>query len=154
MTRTAQTALARHSRARRATFRAGQQGELLYRLQAEICRALGHPRRLAILDLLAEGEKSTAELLGALGSSKVNLSQHLAVMKHAGLVVSRQQGRQSFHCLAFPEIMDACRMTREVLAMRLQQSTRLARALGVSRSRRAIGVARGSGRGSREPAES
>ncbi len=106
-----------------------KQREMLYRLQAEICRVLGHPRRLAILDLLADGEQSTAELLRALGVSKVNLSQHLSVMRHVGLVVSRQQGRQTFHRLAFPEIKDACRLTREVLAVRLQQTTRLARAL-------------------------
>ncbi len=111
-----------------------KQREMLYRLQAEICRVFGHPRRLAILDLLASGEKSTAELLRVLGVSKVNLSQHLAVMRHVGMVVSRQQGRQTFHRLAFPEIKDACRLTRDVLAVRLQQGTRLARALHSSAS--------------------
>src|SRR5215472_13952647 len=100
--------------------------ETIYRLQAEICRALGHPRRLAILDLLADGEKSTADLLHALRASKVNLSQHLAVMKHAGLVTVRQEGRNTFYRLTFREITDACHLTRAVLARKLRQTSRWA----------------------------
>jgi ArsR family transcriptional regulator len=101
----------------------------LYALQADICRVLGHPRRLAILDLLAGGERPTAELLRQLHISKVNLSQHLSVMKRAGLIQTRQEGRTTFHRLAFPEIKDACRMIRSVLARRFQQGTELARVL-------------------------
>ena len=99
-------------------------------MQAELCRVLGHPKRLHILDLLADGEKSNAELLHTLKIGKVNLSQHLAVMRFAGLVESRQEGREAFHRLAFSEIKDACRMTREVLAQRLSQTSQLARSLG------------------------
>ena len=106
--------------------------ESVYHLQAEVCRLLGHPKRLRILDLLAEGEKSSGELLRALGISKVNLSQHLAVMRHAGLIESRQRGREAFHKLAFSEIKDACRLTREVLAVRLNLNTRLARSLNTA----------------------
>ncbi len=95
-------------------------------MQAEICRALGHPRRLAVLDLLADGEKSTTDLLRALRVSKVNLSQHLAVMKHAGLVMVRQEGRNTFYRLTFREITDACHLTRAVLARKLRQTSRLA----------------------------
>ena len=103
--------------------------ESIYHMQAAVCRLLGHPKRLRILDLLAEGEKSSGELLRALGISKVNLSQNLAVMRHAGLIESRQQGREAYHKLAFNEIRDACRLTREVLAVRLNLNTRLARRL-------------------------
>jgi DNA-binding transcriptional ArsR family regulator len=103
--------------------------ESIYHMQAEVCRLLGHPKRLRILDLLAEGEKSSGELLRILGISKVNLSQHLAVMRRAGLIESRQQGREAYHKLAFSEIRDACRLTRDVLAARLNQNTRLAKGL-------------------------
>jgi len=98
-------------------------------MRAAICRALGHPVRLAILDLLAEGEVSNADLLAALGVSKVNLSQHLAVMKAAGLVESRQQGRQVIHRLAFTEIRAACQMIRNVLVQRLKQGSAIAEGL-------------------------
>lgn len=94
-------------------------------MQAELCKVLGHPRRLQILALLASGEKSSGELLREMGISKVNLSQHLALMKHVGLVESRQDGRRAFHRLALAEIKDACQIIRNVLSARLNQNTRL-----------------------------
>jgi DNA-binding transcriptional ArsR family regulator len=103
--------------------------EAIYAMQAEICRVLGHRRRIQILDLLAEGEKSTAELLRALGVNKVNLSQHLALLKRAGLIETLHQGRAASYRLSFTEIKDACRLIREVLAARLRQGTKLARSL-------------------------
>lgn len=114
-----------------------ENSEKVYRLRAGICRALGHPVRLAILDLLADGEKSNAELLAALGVSKVNLSQHLAIMKNAGLVESRQHGREASHRLAFDEITIACHSISRVLAQKLDQETRLAANLNASRSKSA-----------------
>jgi DNA-binding transcriptional ArsR family regulator len=101
----------------------------IYAMQAEICRVLGHPRRIQILDLLAEGEKSTAQLLRALGINKVNLSQHMALLKRAGLVETLHLGRAASYRLSFGEIKDACRLIRDVLAARLRQGTRLARSL-------------------------
>jgi DNA-binding transcriptional ArsR family regulator len=106
-----------------------QSREILYRLQAEICRALGHPRRLAILDLLAAGEKSSSQMIRSLRASKVNLSQHLAVIRHVGLITARQQGRQTFYRLTYPQITEACHLTRSVLAQRLKQTSKLARNL-------------------------
>jgi DNA-binding transcriptional ArsR family regulator len=101
----------------------------IYRLQAEICRVLGHPRRIEILDLLASGEKPASELLARLRISKANLSQHLAVMRHTTLVESRRDGREVFYRLSFPEITEACCAIREVLAQRLRKQRRLAQEL-------------------------
>ena len=103
--------------------------EMLYRMQAGICRVLAHPRRLQILDLLAGGERSSQELQRELGISKMNLSQHLTLMKHAGLVESRTEGRSAMHRLAFREIKDACGMIRTVLAARLERGSELAKSL-------------------------
>ena len=103
--------------------------QAIYAMQAEICRVLGHPRRLQILDLLADGEKSTAQLLRELGVNKVNLSQHLALLKRAGLVETLHRGRETSYRLSFLEIKDACRLIREVLGARLRQGSRLVRSL-------------------------
>lgn len=111
------------------TVRMPREREVLYRMQAGICRVLAHPRRLHILDLLAGGEKSSQQLQRELGISKMNLSQHLALMKHVGLVESRTDGRAALHRLAFAEIKDACGMIRNVLAVRLERGSKLARAL-------------------------
>lgn len=102
---------------------------MLYAMQAEICRVLGHPRRIQILDLLADGEKSAAQLLRALRVGKVNLSQHMALLKRAGLVEARHEGRTASYRLSFGEVRDACRLIRQVLAARLRQGTSLAQSL-------------------------
>ena len=108
---------------------AGARREAIYVMQAEICRVLGHPRRIQILDLLADGEKSTAQLLRSLGVGKVNLSQHMALLKQAGLVETLHQGRTTSYRLSFIEVKDACRDIRQVLAARLRRGTKLARSL-------------------------
>jgi DNA-binding transcriptional ArsR family regulator len=117
----------------------GSDIEALYAMQAEICRVLGHPRRIRILDLLADGERSAGELLVALGVSKANLSQHMGLLKRAGLVESRQGGRTISYRLSFGEIKDACRLIREVLAARLRQGTQIARSLRVATPKKLAG---------------
>jgi len=107
----------------------GADKQQVYRLQAEICRVLGDARRIEILDLLAEGEKSASELLARLKISKANLSQHLAVMRHTALVEPRRRGREVFYRLSFPEIKEACCAIREVLAQRPEKQRRLAQGL-------------------------
>lgn len=103
--------------------------QLIYRMQAEMCRTLGHPERLAIIDQLKTGEQPTAQLLRRLGISKVNLSRHLTSLKQVGLVESRPRGREALYRLAFCEIGSACAGIRQVLELRLRQNARLASAL-------------------------
>jgi ArsR family transcriptional regulator len=106
--------------------------EELYIMQAEICRVLGHPRRIHILDILAEQERTASQLRASLGIGKVSLSQHLSLLKQAGLIRSRQHGRETSYCIAIPEITGACQLVRKVLTVRLQQGTRLAKTLEAS----------------------
>lgn len=79
-----------------------------YRAAARICRALTDPKRLALLALLRDGERSAGALAGALGCPLPNASQHLAVLRQAGLVVARRDGTSILYRLAAPEILDAC----------------------------------------------
>jgi DNA-binding transcriptional ArsR family regulator len=108
--------------------------EVLYLMQAEICRVIGHPRRIHLLDLLSSGERSASELRGSLGIGKVNLSQHLSLLKQAGLIQSRQRGREALYWIAIPEVSEACQLVRKVLAVRLRQGMRLAKTLHASRT--------------------
>lgn len=79
-----------------------------YREAATICRALTDPKRLALLSLLRDGERSAGSLATALGCPLPNASQHLAVLRHAGLVAARRQGTSILYSLAMPEVLDAC----------------------------------------------
>lgn len=79
-----------------------------FRATAEICRALTDPKRLALLDMLRDEERSAGALAAALGCTAANASQHLAVLRHAGLVESRRDGTSILYRLSMPEILDAC----------------------------------------------
>ena len=96
-----------------------KQDMTLYEMQANICYALSHPIRLYILDLLANEEMSSSQLLLKLEIPKANLSQHLSVLKDAGILKSRKLGTFQLLSLAIPKIKDACQLVRGILADRL-----------------------------------
>ena len=98
-------------------------------MQCEICKALGHPQRLAIVDSLKQGETSAADLIHELEISKANLSKHMAVLAHGGIVDARRAGRQIYYRLSDPEINEACSMMRSILYRRLKQGEKLASAI-------------------------
>jgi DNA-binding transcriptional ArsR family regulator len=88
----------------------------IYRIQAEILKALAHPVRLEILNLIGSGEMSFGKLLLALGIPKTNLSQHLAILRKTHIVTDRRDGVKMLYRLAFPEIAEACHSVGEALA--------------------------------------
>ena len=61
---------------------------------AEVAKALGHGHRLEILELLAQGERSVEALADRAGLSVANASQHLQLMRRAGLLASRRDGKR------------------------------------------------------------
>ena len=99
-------------------------------MQCQICKAMGHPLRLEIVDLLKDGEKAAAELLGALETSKANLSKHVTLLTQAGIVEARRAGREVSYRLLYPEIHEACRIMRSVLYRQLKKGEKLAHAIG------------------------
>jgi DNA-binding transcriptional ArsR family regulator len=64
---------------------------------AEVFRALGDPTRRALFERLIQGEASVGDLTSGLRVSQPAVSQHLAVLRDAGLVTPRQSGRQRFY---------------------------------------------------------
>jgi ArsR family transcriptional regulator, virulence genes transcriptional regulator len=90
-----------------------------YRLHAEICRVLTDPKRLVLIDVLRTGERSVGELAEVLGCTLANASQHLAVLRSAGLVASRRSGTTIHYHLAEPRIVDACEVIQQIVERRL-----------------------------------
>ncbi len=90
-----------------------------YRLHAEVCRVLTDPKRLMILDVLREGEHSVGDLAEALGCNLANASQHLAVLRTAGLVDTRRSGTTILYTLAEPELIEACDVIHRIVGRRL-----------------------------------
>jgi DNA-binding transcriptional ArsR family regulator len=82
---------------------------------ALIGRALADPKRLCVLETLAAGEASVSELSSYVGCHVPNMSQHLAVLRSAGLVTSRRDGSTVYYRLAGPKVLEAYRLI-QVLA--------------------------------------
>lgn len=101
----------------------------IYELQAEICRILSHPTRIAVLHLLAEEPREVGRLATAAGISQPNVSQHLAVMRGAGLVEAQRDGRGVTYRLADPGVIDACDLMARVMRRRLTRLAELSAAI-------------------------
>src|SRR5208337_5068819 len=93
----------------------------VFERQAVICRAFAHPKRLQLLDILGRGERRVFELQKALDISKANLSQHLAILKAAGVVTARRDGKDVRCSLTLPEVKRACHLIHAVLRSQIRR---------------------------------
>lgn len=84
-------------------------------LKAEFFKAIGHPVRIRALELLSEGERSVSDLLAAVDVSQAHLSQQLAILRRAGLVVARREGANVFYALTDARMADLLAVAREML---------------------------------------
>ncbi len=97
----------------------------LYQVKAEFFRTLGHPARIRVLELLAEGDKPVHELLGAIEIEASNLSQQLSVLRKAGLVEQRRAGTEVIYSLSVPQVRDLLAAARTILTDQLTQPVEL-----------------------------
>jgi ArsR family transcriptional regulator len=67
-----------------------------YEARARVAKALAHPTRLMMLDVLADREWCVCELTELTGLDQSTVSKHLAVLKHAGIVSDRKDGVKTF----------------------------------------------------------
>lgn len=104
-----------------------QRNTELYRLQAEICQTLADATRLEILQLLSGEPMAVKDLVDATGQRQAKISQHLTVMRQRGIVEVERVGVEMHYSLADPRILDACKVTREMLLDRLTRQGDLAR---------------------------
>lgn len=97
----------------------------LFELHAELCKTLADSKRLQILYLLGEGEKSVSELVELAGLRQANLSQHLAILRQKGVVSSRRDGKTIFYRIAFPKMVKACNLIRDVLLEQIEDKQKI-----------------------------
>jgi rhodanese-related sulfurtransferase/DNA-binding transcriptional ArsR family regulator len=95
---------------------------------ARIGRALGSGRRVEIIDILANGERTVEDLAGQLDLSVANVSQHLQILRRAGLVTTNRQGNHIHYALAGEDVFTLLSTLRGVAARRLADIERLATA--------------------------
>ncbi len=73
-------------------------------LQAKLFKALMHPARLEILNVLREGEQCVCHMEAHLGYRQAYISQHLAVLKEAGVIEDRRDGWNVFYRVVTPDV--------------------------------------------------
>ena len=86
--------------------------EALRQFKSEIFQGLANPTRIAIVELLRDGEMSAGKLIEELGIEQSNASQHLSVLRAKQIVVSRKVGNQVFYSIrdhALIEVLDILR---------------------------------------------
>ncbi|MER8262510.1 ArsR/SmtB family transcription factor [Streptomyces albidoflavus] len=88
----------------------------LYQLKAEFFKTLGHPVRIRVLELLSRREHAVSELLSDIGVEPAHLSQQLAVLRRANLVVPRREGSAVHYSLTNPDVAELLRVARIILS--------------------------------------
>jgi ArsR family transcriptional regulator len=94
----------------------------IFERQSRICKAFANPIRLYILHQLGKRDWSVTELQKMLGISVPNISQHLAILKAAGIVVTRREGKHVYCSLPIPEVKQACELIQNVLRRQIKDS--------------------------------
>jgi len=102
----------------------------IYVLKADFFRALGHPTRVRILELVSEQERAVGELQEELGLDSSGTSQHLAALRRQGLVETRRQGTTIYYRLKDPRVSELLRVAREILTANLAETRELLADLG------------------------
>lgn len=102
-----------------------QRDSAIYQMHANICKVFASPTRIMIIDVLQHGEQTVSALENAIGIRQATLSQHLAVLREKGVVVTRRDGQNIHYQISSPKILQACRLMREVLLEQIEQSREL-----------------------------
>jgi DNA-binding transcriptional ArsR family regulator len=99
--------------------------ELIQTVKAEFFKAMAHPARIRMLELLCDGELSVGELTDALGLEGSHVSQQLGVLRRANLVASRKEGTTVIYSLADRRIAKVLALSKEILLSYLTETAGL-----------------------------
>ncbi len=99
----------------------------IFELHAEVCKSLSSAKRLEILSILRDKELSVGKIVELMQVAKANVSQHLAVMRKAGIVRSRRGGLNVYYRVSNGKVIKACNLMREVLLEHQANTSKLMR---------------------------
>jgi ArsR family transcriptional regulator len=87
----------------------------LYQAKAEFFKALAHPARIRVLELLSERDHAVSEMVPEVGIEAAHLSQQLAVLRKMNLVVTRKEGSMVIYSLVSPQVAELLAVARRIL---------------------------------------
>jgi ArsR family transcriptional regulator len=94
----------------------------LSEIKAALFKALAHPARIRVLELLAEGERSVGEIQPLVGIESSHLSQQLAVLRRAALVSTRKEGSSVIYAIRDPQLVELLAVAKRVLISSLAET--------------------------------
>lgn len=98
---------------------------LLREYKASVFQALGHPTRVAIVEVLREGEMSAGALQERLGIEQANVSQHLAILRSRQIVSTRKEGTQVFYSVRHKVLIKVLDLMRQYFQAHLHESVQM-----------------------------
>ena len=96
--------------------------EALRQFKADIFQALAHPTRIAIVEILRDGELPASVIIERLGVEQANASQHLAVLRSRQIVLNRKEGNQVFYSIRNPLLIDVLDIMRRYFEIHLAEA--------------------------------
>ncbi len=111
------------------------EGLPVFEVKAELFKALAHPTRVRALEVLADGERSVSDLATGVDLELSQLSQQLAVLRRAGLVVTRREGTTVFYAVKHPLLLDLLEAARNLLIATLKETRAVLEELAEGESR-------------------
>lgn len=96
--------------------------DALRRFKADIFQALAHPTRIAIVEMLREGEVSAGQIFEHLNVEQSNASQHLAVLRSKQIVVSRKEGNLVYYAIRSPLLIEVLNLMRRYFEEHLEEA--------------------------------
>ncbi len=97
----------------------------IYEIHASICQVMANAKRLEIISTLGNREMIVGELAEKMDIRMANLSQHLSIMKAKGILKSRRDGVNIYYRIAYPKVVQACKLMREVMMEQIREKGRL-----------------------------
>ncbi|PIU40094.1 MAG: transcriptional regulator [Candidatus Omnitrophica bacterium CG07_land_8_20_14_0_80_50_8] len=104
--------------------------DIVYKIKADFLRALSHPLRLKIIEILKHGEKSVGALVKQLGIQQSSLSRHLLALRDAGVLKSRQERTMVFYSIQDHDVFHVLRPIAVMLRKKFKESERVLNTLG------------------------
>ncbi|MBI3549373.1 MAG: winged helix-turn-helix transcriptional regulator [Elusimicrobia bacterium] len=103
---------------------------IVFRIKADFLKSLAHPARLAVIEYLKSGEATVGQMVQDLAIEQSGLSKHLAILRQAGILASRQEKANVYYSVKDKDIFVVLRPIAEILRKKLRESEQMLSSLG------------------------
>ena len=110
--------------------------DTLRQFKANIFQALAHPTRIAIIEVLRDGELPAGAIIERLGLEQANASQHLSILRTRQIVNSRKEGNQVFYSVRDPLLIEVLDIMRRYFQARIEEAVSTLREIDRSEKER------------------